>query len=138
MIEKMNNIYLLIGLLVLSDVSVIRFYRVFLIDFLIGAHNRKNAKKILNEQSFINQLTLAFIVNHLKHYEKAFRVYNRIYLFELITLIPQYAIVIILIVNLGIRSQYALFVIIGLKWVMFFIIRFQQDSLLRSKYRNGK
>ena len=125
-------------LLVLLDIVAIFSLRDFLLDFLIGARNRKSARAIYAQQLLKDRILLCFIKTFIKKHILAFKVYNWIYLTELATLIPQYVILITANILYGIQSKYLIFSLIGIKGLLCLIIRFQVDSLMRSRYRNGK
>ena len=60
-------------LIVLLDVGAIKMIRRLLLDFLVGAHNRKNAYRIHDEQSYDDRLTMNYIGGHLKRWQREFR-----------------------------------------------------------------
>ena len=107
-------------LLALLDTIAISSLRRFLNDFLIGARNRKTAREIYSQQSLQDRVFLGFIKSFLKSHILAFDVYHWIYLVELLSL------------------KVLIFSLIALKGLLCLIIRFQVDSLMRSRYRNGK
>ena len=126
------------SILVLLDALAISSLRSLLLDFLIGARNQKSARKIYAQQSLKDRILMSFIKTFLKNHMSAFKVYNCIYLVELATLIPQYAILLIANMQYGIQSLCLVFSLIGIKGLLNIFMRIQVDSLMRSKYRNGK
>ena len=68
----------------------------------------------------------------------AFDVYHWIYLMELVSLVPQYAILLAVYMLNVVQNNILIFSVIAVKGLLCLIIRFQVDSLMRSRYRNGK
>lgn len=66
-----------------------------------------------------------------------FDVYHWIYLMELVSLVPQYAILLAVYVLYGVQNNILIFSLIAVKGLLCLVIRFQVDSLMRSRYRNG-
>ena len=128
----------LLVLLVLLDTIAISSLRRFLYDFLIGAGNRKTARKIYRQRSLKDRVFLGFIKSFLKSHRSVFDVYHWIYLMELVSLVPQYAILLAVYVLYGVQNNILIFSLIAVKGLLCLVIRFQVDSLMRSRYRNGK
>ena len=131
-------IVLYVVILALLDAVAISSLRRFLNDFLIGARNRKSARKICSQQSLKDRVFLSFIKSFLKSHRLAFNVYHWIYLVELVSLVPQYAILLAVYMLYGMQNNVLIFSLIAIKGLLCLIIRFQVDSLMRSRYRNGK
>lgn len=131
-------VVLYVVLLVLLDTIAIRSLRRFLYDFLIGAGNRKAARKIYRQRSLKDRVFLGFIKSFLKSHRSVFDVYHWIYLMELVSLVPQYAILLAVYVLYGVQNNILIFSLIAVKGLLCLVIRFQVDSLMRSRYRNGK
>lgn len=128
----------LLVLLVLLDTIAISSLRRFLYDFLIGAGNRKTARKIYRQRSLKDRVFLGFIKSFLKSHRSVFDVYHWIYLVELVSLVPQYAILLAVYVLYGVQNNILIFSLIAVKGLLCLMVRFQVDSLMRSRYRNGK
>ena len=131
-------VVLYVVLLVLLDTIAISSLRRFLYDFLIGAGNRKTARKIYRQRSLKDRVFLGFIKSFLKSHRSVFDVYHWIYLMELGSLVPQYAILLAVYVLYGVQNNILIFSLIAVKGLLCLVIRFQVDSLMRSRYRNGK
>lgn len=131
-------VVLYVVLLALLDTIAIRSLRRFLYDFLIGAGNRKTARKIYRQRSLKDRVFLGFIKSFLKSHRSVFDVYHWIYLMELVSLVPQYAILLAVYVLYGVQNNILIFSLIAVKGLLCLVIRFQVDSLMRSRYRNGK
>ena len=131
-------IVLYVVILALLDAVAISSLRRFLNDFLIGARNRKSARKICSQQSLKDRVFLGFIKSFLKSHRLAFNVYHWIYLVELVSLVPQYAILLAVYMLYGMQNNVLILSLIAIKGLLCLIIRFQVDSLMRSRYRNGK
>lgn len=131
-------VVLYIILLALLDTIAISSLRRFLYDFLIGARNRKNARNIYRQRSLKDRVFLGFIRSFLKSHRSAFDVYHWIYLMELVSLVPQYAILLAVYMLNVVQNNILIFSVIAVKGLLCLIIRFQVDSLMRSRYRNGK
>lgn len=131
-------VVLYVVLLVLLDTIAISSLRRFLYDFLIGAGNRKTAGKIYRQRSLKDRVFLGFIKSFLKSHRSVFDVYHWIYLVELVSLAPQYAILLAVYVLYGVQNKILIFSLIAVKGLLCLVIRFQVDSLMRSRYRNGK
>lgn len=124
--------------LLVIDSLVISIYRDFLFDFLIGQRNRKSARKIRQAQPRKERITLSFILGHLTRYKKEFRFYQRIYMGELYSLVPQYLIVLVCNFLLWERSLYVTGGFAVFKILLLLVVRLQTDSSHRSVYRRGK
>lgn len=131
-------VVLYVVLLVLLDTIAIRSLRRFLYDFLIGAGNRKTARKIYRQRSLKDRVFLGFIKSFLKSHRSVFDVYHWIYLVELVSLVPQYATLLAVYVLYGVQNNILIFSLIAVKGLLCLMVRFQVDSLMRSRYRNGK
>ncbi len=131
-------VVLYVVLLVLLDTIAISSLRRFLYDFLIGAGNRKTARKIYRQRSLKDRVFLGFIKSFLKSHRSVFDVYHWIYLMELVSLVPQYATLLAVYVLYGVQNNILIFSLIAVKGLLCLVIRFQVDSLMRSRYRNGK
>ena len=131
-------VVLYVVLLVLLDTIAISSLRRFLYDFLIGAGNRKTARKIYRQRSLKDRVFLGFIKSFLKSHRSVFDVYHWIYLMELVSLVPQYAILLAVYVLYGVQNNILIFSLIAVKGLLCLVIRFQVDSLMRSRYRIGK
>ena len=131
-------VVLYVVLLVLLDTIAISSLRRFLYDFLIGAGNRKTARKIYRQRSLKDRVFPGFIKSFLKSHRSVFDVYHWIYLVELVSLVPQYAILLAVYVLYGVQNNILIFSLIAVKGLLCLVIRFQVDSLMRSRYRNGK
>lgn len=131
-------VVLYVVLLVLLDTIAIRSLRRFLYDFLIGAGNRKTARKIYRQRSLKDRVFLGFIKSFLKSHRSVFDVYHWIYLVELVSLVPQYATLLAVYVLYGVQNNILFFSLIAVKGLLCLMVRFQVDSLMRSRYRNGK
>lgn len=135
----MTKIVLLFDvMLLLIDSLTVDILRWFLRDFLIGQRNRKSARKIYEAQSPKDRFTLGFIRNHLTRYQKDFKIYHRIYMAELYSLIPQFIIAILCNILLWEKSIYVTGGFIVVKMLLNASIRVQMDGSKRSKYRRGK
>ena len=131
-------VVLYVVLLVLLDTIAISSLRRFLYDFLIGAGNRKTAWKIYRQRSLKDRVFLGFIKSFLKSHRSVFDVYHWIYLMELVSLVPQYATLLAVYVLYGVQNNILIFSLIAVKGLLCLMVRFQVDSLMRSRYRNGK
>ncbi|MBR6378000.1 MAG: hypothetical protein IKS05_09610 [Oscillospiraceae bacterium] len=132
-----EKVLLLLGLLlVLCDIGCLRLLRRLLLDFLIGAHNRKHATQIHDAQSFDDRLRLDYIGGHLKRYQREFRFWLRLYHGFLICLLPKYAALITLAVvfNGGKVFRVVLYVFCAVSLLFIFVLRFQFDGSWISRY----
>ena len=124
--------------LLMLDVLNIKALKRLLLDFLIGTRNRKSAMRIHLSQPPEQRKTMAYIKPLLKDNAKAFVAFHRLYLVVRYTIIPQYAILIILNILWFKESVYPLGVCILVKIVLATFLRLQVDGVMRSKYRKGK
>lgn len=127
-------------LLVLTDIGCLRLVRRLLLDFLIGAHNRKHAEQIHDAQSFDVRLRLDYIGSHLKRHQREFRFWLRLYHGLFLSLLPKYAALITLAVifNGGKPFRVVLYVFCSASLLFLFILRFQFDGLWISRYAKKK
>ncbi|MBQ9148052.1 MAG: hypothetical protein IJX69_00615 [Oscillospiraceae bacterium] len=88
-------VFLAYFVLIALDMIIISDARRLLLDFLVGARNRKNAAKIHAEQSLRNRISMGYILPMLKKNERQFGKYHALYLAVLYSLIPQYTAVVV-------------------------------------------
>jgi len=121
-------VVLYVVLLVLLDTIAISSLRRFLYDFLIGAGNRKTARKIYRQRSLKDRVFLGFIKSFLKSHRSVFDVYHWIYLMELVSLVPQYATLLAVYVLYGVQNNILIFSLIAVKGLLCLVslIRFWQ------------
>lgn len=132
MLEKI--IYFDCAMLILDFVTISDL-RKFLLDFLRVKNSRKNADYVYVTQSLGDKITLSFIKEHLKKYIKEFTAYHRIYLAVLYTLVPQYILLIVCNVFMGMKSLFVLGFCAGAKLIINFAVRSNMDSNRVSIYR---
>ena len=127
-------------LIVLLDVGAIRLIRKLLLDFLVGAHNRKTAYRIHDEQPYDDRLTMNYIEGHLKRYQREFRFWLRFYHGLLWSLLPKYVCVIMIAVLFwgGTPCLIAFAVLAGLGLALCAVLRFQFDASWVSRYGKKK
>ena len=121
-------VVLYVVLLVLLDTIAISSLRRFLYDFLIGAGNRKTARKIYRQRSLKDRVFLGFIKSFLKSHRSVFDVYHWVYLVELVSLVPQYATLLAVYVLYGVQNNILIFSLIAVKGLLCLVslIRFWQ------------
>ena len=135
----MNEEWVLyIIILTFLDFIAISSLRRLLNDFLIGARNRKVARNVFSQQSLKDRVLMGYIRAFLKEHTLAFDVYHWMYLWEILTLVPQYIAVLAVYICCRIQNNVLLFSLIAVKGFLCLLLRSQVDSLMRSKYRNGK
>jgi len=127
-------IYFDCALLILDFVTIYDL-RKFLLDFLRGKKSRNNANQVYATQSLRDKIMLSFIKAHLKKYIKEFTAFHRMYKVVVYTLIPQYAILIVSNVLLGMKSMYVLCFFAVVKLIICFLVRINVDSNRVSIYR---
>ena len=132
---------LLSGLfIILTDFLCVHWLRDLLLDFLVGARNRKNAYAIHDAQSYDDRLTMNYIGGMIRRYQREFRFWLRVYHGFLIALLPKYAILIALAVvfDAGKPFRIALYVMVGLGFLFLAAIRLQFDSSRVSRFAKKK
>jgi hypothetical protein len=127
-------IYFDLGMLILDSVTISDL-RKFLLDFLRVKKSRSNANAVYAMQSLQDKITLSFIKAHLKKYIKEFTIFHRMYMVVMYTLIPQYFILIMSNVLLGMKSMYVLCFFAVVKLIVCFLVRINVDSNRVSIYR---
>ena len=136
-----ENIFPAVLLLALLDAIAVSDLRDILNDFLIGARNRKSARKIYREQPPRERVFLGYIRGYLKRHTAAFQVFRGIYLTELLSLIPQYAILFAVFLFRGPQDRFLviyMLAVIAVKAGLNLFLRLQVDGSRRSRYREGK
>ena len=127
-------IYFDFALLILDCVTISEL-RKFLLDFLRVKKSRKKTDQLYISQSLCEKVTLSFIKMHLKKYTMEFTTFHRIYMVVIYTLIPQYIILIVSNVLIGIKSMYVLCFFAAVKLAIGFLVRINVDSNRVSIYR---
>ena len=133
-------VLLLVTLITLSDILNLYSIRRLLLDFLIGARNRKNAYLIHSEQSPKEKITLLYIEPLIKKHKLEFRHIHRCYivlscyvLFQIIFIIS-----LIGVFNTKMISRIILCVISAINGIVFIILRAQFDASWVSRYAKKK
>ena len=114
-------------LLVLSDITIFTDFRGLIFSFLLSKRNIKSAKKIHSSKSFFDRFTFNYVEEH-AIYLKEYKFFHNFYLAFLITLLIQYAVLVITNV-FSIKAVTILLVLFGLiKLVLGIYLRLQQNS----------
>ena len=121
--------------MLILDFVTINDLRKFLLDFLRVKKSRNNADQVYATQSLHDKITLSFIKAHLKIYIKEYTTFHRMYMAVLYTFIPQYVILIVSNILLGMKSMYVLCFFAGVKLIICFLVRINVDSNRVSIYR---
>ena len=121
--------------MLILDFVTINDLRKFLLDFLRVKKSRNNADQVYATQSLHDKITLSFIKAQLKIYIKEYTTFHRMYMAVLYTLIPQYVILIVSNILLGMKSMYVLCFFAGVKLIICFLVRINVDSNRVSIYR---
>lgn len=121
--------------MILLDFITISELRKFLLDFLRVKKSSNNAERIYAAQSIREKMMLSFIQAHLKNYTKEFSAFHRLYKTVIITLIPQYLILIVCNILLGLKSMYVLCFFAIVKILVCLLVRINVDSNRVSVYR---
>ena len=131
-----TTLLLLLLLIVCLDVGAVRLTRRLLLDFLAGAHNRKNADRIHDEQPYDERLTLNYIGGHLKRHQWEFRFWLRFYHGLFWSLLPKYVLIITLAVAFwgGTPCLIAFGILAVLGLVLCAALRMQFDASWVSRY----
>ena len=122
-------------IMLILDLVTIGDLRKFLLDFLRVKRSRKSADSIYAVQSMRDKITLSFIKENLKKYVKEFTAFHRMYLMVLFTLVPQYAVLIVCNILMGMKSMYVLCFFAVVKLFTCFLVRINVDSNRVSIYR---
>ena len=124
--------------MLILDFVTINDLRKFLLDFLSVKKSRNNADQVYATQSLRDKITLSFIKAHLKKYIKEYTTFHRMYMAVLYTLIPQYVILIVSNILLGVDSVFVFCFFAGVKLIICFIVRMNVGSDRISIYRKNK
>ena len=124
------------SIMVILDFIAISDLRKFLLDFLRVKRSKNNANRVYKSQSLCDKIMLSFIKEHLKKYIKEFTAFHRLYVVVIFTLFPQYVILIVCNVLMGMKSMYVLCIFAIIKLIVCFIVRINVDSNRVSIYRN--
>ena len=140
--EDFKIIILLYVALILLDIDLITDLRWILLDFLIGARNRKSIRKIHKKQPLKERITLSYIKSYLKKYQPYvtdFKLIHTIYIVYLSILIPQYILLFTANLVYGYNSRYLAYVLLGIKIVLqIHLFCTAGCSFYNTKFRNGK
>lgn len=121
--------------MLILDFVAISDLRKFLLDFLRVKRSRSNSDHIYAIQPLRDKITLSFIKPHLKKYLKEFTTFHRMYMGVIYTLIPQYVILMVSNVLMGMKSMYVLCFFAVVKLIVCFLVRVNVDSNRVSIYR---
>lgn len=129
-----QHLFFLVCLL-LIDLMTIRLIRKLLLDFLRSKKNKKTADRLYRSQPLKSRITLDYIYHLLKHDQRAFRQHHILYIFLLISAIPQYLIMAVLYWLQGDPAIFAVFLFGTIKIILYFFIRSYFDGNNVSIYR---
>ena len=129
-----QHAYFLFCLLVI-DLLTIRLIRKLLRDFLRSKKNKHAINILHNSQPLKNRITLDYIYPLLKHNQKAFRGYRRLYLIVVLSEIPQFIVVLLLYLFLADYAIIAVLAFAGIKIIVYVIVRANFDANMVSIYR---
>lgn len=124
--------------LCLMDAITIRLSRKLLFDFLRNRSNKNRMHALYELQPLKSKLTLDYIYPLLKDNKKAFLRYRRLYLLLIYSAAPQYLAVFLMYF---LHAEYAIFIVwmfIGIKIVIFIILRSNFDGNMVSIFRKTK
>jgi len=119
-------IVLLDFFLILIDLLTIKALRRFLKDFVRVKRNKKAAAKIHLGRTEREKLTLNYVREHAGHREKQFNFYQKIYYITLITIVPQYIIIIMSNVFMAGKSIVILWFFAAIKLTIWYASRPRQ------------
>lgn len=122
--------------MLILDLVTISDLRKFLLDFLKVKKSRKNADQLYKVQSLRDRIVLSFIKEHLKKYTKEFTAFHRLYIYVIYTFFPQYIIIIVCNVMMGMKSVCIICLFAVVKLVICFLVRINVDSNRVSIYRD--
>lgn len=125
-------------LLLTTDSIVLSDARRLLLDFLIGQRNRKNANKIHKQQSFQDKVTMRYIKPMLKKNVSAFKNYHLLYMILLISLIPQYIVIVLAQILLPDYVWCVFCFFLAIKFILAVYYRLELGSLKMSVYAQKK
>lgn len=131
---------LLILIVLLTDILNVYAIRRLLLDFLIGARNRKNAYTIHEQQTAKDRITLSYIEPLLKKRKQEFLYFYKFYRVLLWFIMLQ---LVILIIIIGVFqtekiSRIILCISAAINFVIFIILRAQFDASWVSQYAKKK
>lgn len=119
---------------VCADELVIYHFRELLLSFLMSKHNRKKAQRIHKEQPIRDRITMAYIGPMLQKNTQQYYFYQRLYIADLVTLIPQYLLILLFHFLLGNGVWIPLCVVSAIKGLLFLFLRFQFNAHHISRY----
>ena len=123
-------------LLTATDMNMITDLRNFLFQFAVGTVDRESADMIGKFKYFMSSITLDYLKPYVHDHKKVFNLFRYIYTAEIITILPQYIIIIVLIFLYGTHFSFLYFIPIVVKTIILFSVRSQEDSNRRIVYRN--
>ena len=121
-------------LVIVTDDLIIYYFRELLLSFLMNKHNRKKAQGIHREQSRYNRITMAYVGPMLKNNIQQYRFFQRLYMTDLVMLIPQYALIILFNFLLENGIWILLLAVSIIKGILFLFLWCQFDVHRISRY----
>lgn len=129
-----QHTYFLFCLLAI-DLLTIRLIRKLLRDFMRSKKNKHVINRLHDSQPLKSRLALDYIYPLLKHNQKAFQGYHRLYLIIVLSAIPQYVVILLLYLFLTDYAIFAVFAFTGIKIIVYVIVRANFDANMVSIYR---
>lgn len=121
--------------LVSVDLITIRIMRKLLLDFLRSKKNKTKMRELYLSQPLQNRITLNYISTLLKHNQKAFLLYHRLYLVFLFSTVPLYVLLILMYLLLEHLVIFMILALIVAKIIIYVIVRSNFDGSMVSIYR---
>ena len=121
--------------LIAVDLITMRLLRKLLRDFLRSKKNKRQIIQLHASQPMANRIKLDYIYPLLKHNQRAFKFYHRLYLSMLLMALPEYLILGILCVLVDHIAVYIILTLGIVKIVFYLVIRSNFDANMVSIYR---
>ena len=120
--------------LILFDIILTNKMRALVYSFLLSKHNLNGARKIHSKQSFLSKITLSYIKDY-SIFPKDFSLWHTVWMIHIISILPQYLILLLIHVFFADYLIASLAVIGIIKLVLLFVVRSQFSITMPSVSR---
>ena len=124
------------ALLIQTDWIMITDLRDFLLQFGVGTIDYERTETSSYVKYLMNRISMSYLRKYVHDHIKIFDRFYRIYIADIVTVIPQYIILLVLIARKNTQFSFWYFAPIVIKIIILFIVRSQEDDNRRIIYRN--
>jgi len=121
-------------LLFLIDDEIIHRSRELIFCCVKGKYKRIKSDKLHKQQNLWNRITMRYLCELDKKYQRKFSRYYLLYFFELVTIIPQYISLLLCSIFIQYETRYLLYILVSVKLLASTFLRLQFNACKIPKF----